>query len=61
MEAQWAFSNTGFDQLEDGNYVPHVISVTTSGMLKRMDNITHMYEDLDVSLSSAAVAATIER
>lgn len=57
VQAQWDFSNTGFEQLEDGNYVPHVISVTTTGMLKRMDAITHLYEDLDVSLSAGAVAS----
>ncbi len=61
VEAQWQFSNTGFEQLEDGNYVPHVISVTTTGMLKRMDAITHLYEDLDVTLSAEAVAANLER
>ena len=60
VQAQWDFSNTGFEQLEDGNYVPHVISVTTTGMLKRMDAITHLYEDLDVSLSAGAVASTME-
>ncbi len=60
VEAQWQFSNTGFEQLDAGNYVPHVISVTTTGMLKRMDNITHMYEDLDVSISSSAVASAVE-
>lgn len=58
VQAQWDFSNTGFEQLDDGNYVPHVISVTTTGMLKRMDSITHLYEDLDVSLSAGAVAST---
>lgn len=60
VDAQWQFSNTGFDQLEDGNYVPHVISVTTTGMLKRMDAITHLYEDLDVTLSAGAVASNVE-
>lgn len=57
VQAQWDFSNTGFRLLEDGNYVPHVISVTTRGMLKRMDAITHLYEDLDLSLSAGAVAS----
>lgn len=60
VQAQWQFSNTGFDQLESGNYVPHVISVTTTGMLKRMDRITHMYEDLDSSIAIHGVASTIE-
>lgn len=60
VQAQWDFSNTGFEQLDAGNYVPHVISVTTTGMLKRMNNITHLYENLDVSLSTNAVASTME-
>jgi hypothetical protein len=34
--------------------------VTTNGMLKRMDAITHLYEDLDVSLSAGAVAANVK-
>jgi nitrate/nitrite-specific signal transduction histidine kinase len=60
VTAQWQFSNTGFEQLDNGNYVPHVISVTTTGMLKRMDSITHLYENLDISLSAGVVASTVE-
>ena len=58
VEAQWQFANTGFDQLQDGNYVPHVISVTTSGMLKKMDEITGLYEQLDTDLTSGAIVST---
>jgi hypothetical protein len=57
VDSQWALSNTGFEQLEAGRYVPHVISVTTSGMLRRMDEITGLYENLDTALSSSAVAS----
>lgn len=57
VESQWALSNTGFEQLEDGRYVPHVIAVTTSGMLRRMDDITGLYENLDTTLAGGAVAA----
>ena len=59
VEAQWQFANTGFDQLQAGNYVPHVIAVTTSGMLKNMDEITALYEQLDTDLTSGAIAGTI--
>lgn len=59
VNAQWKFSKTGFDQSESGNYVPHVIAVTTSGMLKRMDTVTDLYEKLDSTISGrSAVAAT---
>jgi hypothetical protein len=57
VDAQWQFSNTGFEQLQEGYYVPHVISVTTSGMLKRMNAITQLYEELDESLAAAAIAS----
>lgn len=58
VEAQWEFANTGFNQLEDGNYVPHVISVTTSGMLRKMDEITGLYEQLDTQLTQGAIVST---
>lgn len=58
VEAQWQFATTGFDQLEDGNYVPHVIAVTTSGMLKKMDEITALYETLDTTLAREGLAST---
>jgi nitrate/nitrite-specific signal transduction histidine kinase len=58
VQTQWQFANTGFDQLEEGNYVPHVIAVTTSGMLKKMDEITALYEQLDTSLAQDAIAGT---
>src|SRR3990167_324062 len=51
LESQWSLSNTGFEQLEDGRYVPNVIAVTTSGMLRRMDDITGLYENLDTALA----------
>ncbi|MCG8312061.1 MAG: type IV pili methyl-accepting chemotaxis transducer N-terminal domain-containing protein [Pseudomonadales bacterium] len=60
VNAQWKFSNLGFDQIRKGHYVPHVISVTTTGMLQRMDKITHLYEDLDNSLENSAIAATFD-
>ncbi|MCG8672940.1 MAG: type IV pili methyl-accepting chemotaxis transducer N-terminal domain-containing protein [Pseudomonadales bacterium] len=57
VKAQWQLSVAGFDLINNGQYVPHIISVTTSGMLKRMDRITKMYELLDNDLENKAVLA----
>lgn len=46
VEAQLAFSKSGFKRLESRQYTPHVISRTTESMLKRMDEITGMYQRL---------------
>ncbi len=46
VEAQWKFSKAGFSQLESGHYVPSVIRTTTNSMLKKMNTITQLYEDL---------------
>jgi nitrate/nitrite-specific signal transduction histidine kinase len=43
---QWEYSKQGLSQMNRGNHVPHVISVTTESMLKRMNKITGMYSDL---------------
>jgi nitrate/nitrite-specific signal transduction histidine kinase len=43
VEAQFNFSKSGFKQLEEGKYAPHVISRTTESMLKRMESITQQY------------------
>lgn len=56
VSTQWDFANTGFDQAEKGHYVPHVIAVTTSGMLTNMDDITALYEQLDTDLTQDAIA-----
>jgi len=58
VSTQWEFANTGFDQAEQGYYVPHVIGVTTSGMLKNMDDITALYERLDTDLTRDGIADT---
>lgn len=54
---QWEFSKEGFKYIARGQYVPHIISVTTSGMLRRMDTITGLYEKLDVNMEANSVAA----
>ncbi|WP_420590961.1 type IV pili methyl-accepting chemotaxis transducer N-terminal domain-containing protein [Bacterioplanoides sp.] len=46
VKAQLAFSKSGFKRLESRQYTPHVISRTTESMLKRMDEITGMYQRL---------------
>ncbi|MCG8313052.1 MAG: type IV pili methyl-accepting chemotaxis transducer N-terminal domain-containing protein [Pseudomonadales bacterium] len=56
VNAQWELSQTGFKLLNNSQYVPHVITVTTSGMLKRMDHITKMYEKLDETIESQQLA-----
>lgn len=46
VNAQWEFSRSGFEQIENSRYVPFIIQVTTESMLKKMNNITGMYESL---------------
>lgn len=57
VQAQWQFANTGFDQQADGHYVPYVIVVTTGGMLKQMDQITALYEQLDTDLTRGTLVS----
>lgn len=52
VNAQWEFSRSGFEQIENSRYVPFIIQVTTESMLKKMNKITGMYE----SLSERSVA-----
>ena len=44
VAAQLNFSKAGFKRINTGQYTPHVISRTTESMLKRMNEITGMYE-----------------
>ncbi len=44
--SQWEFSRSGFEQMENGRYVPFIIQVTTESMLKKMNKITGMYEQV---------------
>lgn len=46
VSAQWEFSRSGFEQMENGRYVPFIIQVTTESMLKKMNKITGMYESI---------------
>lgn len=44
--SRWDFSRSGFEQMGNGRYVPYIIQVTTESMLKRMNTITGLYEEL---------------
>ena len=44
VNSQWEFSRSGFEQMENGRYVPFIIQITTESMLKKMNKITGMYE-----------------
>jgi len=46
VEAQWKFSNSGFQLDESGHYVPTVISVTTDSIYGKMEDIALKYDDL---------------
>ncbi len=43
---QWKFAQSGFRLREDGEFVPTIISITTENMLKQMDLITGLYEQV---------------
>ena len=49
VNAQWEFSRSGFEQIDNSRYVPFIIQVTTESMLKKMNKITGMYEALSSS------------
>ncbi len=44
VRAYWNYSKAGFERLDEGIYVPFVISTTTDSMLRKMEVITGMYE-----------------
>ena len=46
VRMQWDFSKKGFTELKEEQYVPHIISVTSDSILKKMNNITGLYGDL---------------
>jgi nitrate/nitrite-specific signal transduction histidine kinase len=46
VQSQWNFSRSGFRLDASGHYVPTVISVTTDTILKQMDEITQLYENV---------------
>lgn len=53
VQAQWEFSKAGFRQQHNGRYVPTVISVTTESILKKMNEITGLYEQLMLQLTAS--------
>jgi len=46
VASQWEFSKEGFKALSKGNTTPLVISMTTESILKQMNDITALYEDM---------------
>lgn len=46
VRTQWNFAKRGFSDLGEGQYAPHIISVTSDSILKKMNNITGLYSDL---------------
>lgn len=46
VSTQWAFSKKGFESLQKGESTPLIISMTTESILKQMNDITALYEDL---------------
>ncbi|MFT5592382.1 MAG: nitrate/nitrite-specific signal transduction histidine kinase [Oceanicoccus sp.] len=47
VETQWNFSKQGFKLLDNGSSTPLVISMTTESILKQMNDITALYEEID--------------
>jgi len=45
IQAQWKFSNTGFQMDESGHYVPTVISVTTDSIYGKMEDVAVKYDE----------------
>lgn len=47
VATQWNFSKQGFKLLDKGSSTPLVISMTTETILKQMNDITALYEEID--------------
>ncbi|WP_283789581.1 type IV pili methyl-accepting chemotaxis transducer N-terminal domain-containing protein [Bermanella sp. WJH001] len=47
VATQWNFSKQGFKVLDKGSSTPLVISMTTESILKQMNDITALYEEID--------------
>lgn len=47
VATQWNFSKQGFKILNKGSSTPLVISMTTESILKQMNDITALYEEID--------------
>lgn len=47
VQTQWNFSKQGFKVLDSGASTPLVISMTTETILKQMNDITALYEEID--------------
>ncbi|MGR6870897.1 type IV pili methyl-accepting chemotaxis transducer N-terminal domain-containing protein [Pseudomonas sp. HK3] len=47
VATQWNFSKQGFKVLDKGSSTPLVISMTTESILRQMNDITALYEEID--------------
>jgi hypothetical protein len=47
VQTQWNFSKQGFKQLTKGASTPLVISMTTETILRQMNDITALYQEID--------------
>lgn len=56
VETQWKFSKQGFLQLEKGASTPLVISMTTETILRQMNDITQLYQEIDNNKQKLAQA-----
>jgi len=54
VSSNWEFSRSGFNLMDSQRYVPFVIQVTTETMLKYMNKITDMYEDVSSTPNNIA-------
>lgn len=51
---QWNFSKQGFMALHKGQSTPLVISITTESILKQMNDITALYQEIDLNKTRLA-------
>lgn len=57
VQTQWNFSKQGFKQLTKGASTPLVISMTTETILRQMNDITALYEEIDNNKKKALAAS----
>ena len=55
VQTQWNFSKQGFKQLTKGASTPLVIFMTTESILRQMNDITALYEEIDSNKKKNAI------
>lgn len=56
VATQWNFSKQGFKILDKGSSTPLVISMTTESILKQMNDVTALYEEIDKNKKLASAS-----